>query len=261
MVESNILYEIFTAVTAFVDPSLNVHERIHRITEIVSSFNRNVYISSLDSVFKIYQDLHISEVSTLSLYENPSLSFTLRVIKDDLEQSWLHLRQSSIPNSGFGVFSARTFRKNEFITCYLGDLTDDSEGSYVFKKINGLSLSTGNVDNYGNCWNCLGKPLLVSDHWFAHRIQHGSGGKVNVKISERYVITSLRKITVGEELFMDYNRDCKCIKYGVWCKYSFPPFLYNHICSKCGKESNPCKQCSECEKCYLCLDCYDRFQI
>jgi hypothetical protein len=102
---------------------------------------------------------------------------------------------------------------------------------------------------------------LVSDHWFAHRIQHGSGGKVNVKISERYVITSLRKITVGQELFMDYNRDCKCIKYGVWCKYSFPPFLYNHICSKCGKESNPCKQCSECEKCYLCLDCYDRFQI
>ena len=70
MVESNILYEIFTAVTAFVDPSLNVHERIHRITEIVSSFKRNVYISSLDSIFKIYQDLHISEVSTLLLYEN-----------------------------------------------------------------------------------------------------------------------------------------------------------------------------------------------
>jgi hypothetical protein len=82
MVESNILYEIFTAVTA-VDPSLNVHERIHRITEIVSSFNCNVYISLLDSIFKIYQDLRISQVSTLSLYENPSLSITLRVIKDD----------------------------------------------------------------------------------------------------------------------------------------------------------------------------------
>jgi hypothetical protein len=125
MVKSNILYEIFTAVTAFVDPSLNVHERIHRITEIVSSFNCNVYILSLDSIFKIYQDLHISEVSTLSLYENPSLSITLRVIKDDLEESWLHLRKSSIPNSGFGVFAAQPFRKNEFITCYLGELTDD----------------------------------------------------------------------------------------------------------------------------------------
>jgi hypothetical protein len=136
---------------------------------------------------------------------------------------------------------ARSFQKNEFITCYLGELTDDSEGSYVFKKINGLSLSMGNVDNYGNCWNCLGKPLLVSDHWFAHRIQHGSGGKVNVKISERYVISSLRKITDGEDIFMDYNRDCKCMKYDVWCKYSFPPFLYNHFCSKCGKESNLCK--------------------
>jgi hypothetical protein len=68
------------------------------------------------------------------------------------------------------------FEKNEFITCYLGKLTDHTEGSYVFKKINGFSLSMGDVDNYGNCWNCLGQPLLVSDHWFAHWIQHGSRG-------------------------------------------------------------------------------------
>jgi hypothetical protein len=215
----------------------------------------------LDCVVKIYQDLHISEVTTLRLYENPSLSITLRVIKDDLEESWLHLPKSCIPNSGFGVFAAQPFRKNEFIVCYLGELTVHTEGSYVFKKINGLFLSMGDVDNYGNCWNCLGKPLLVSDHWFAHQIQHGSRGKVNVKISEQYVVSSLRKITVGEELFMDYNRVCKCVKYDVWCKYFFPPFLYNHFCSMCGKESNPCKRCSECYKCHLCLDCYDRFQI
>ena len=168
MVECNILYEIFIAITALVDPSLNVHERIHRITEVVSSFNFNIYISLLDSVVKIYKDLSVSEVTTLRLYENPSLSITLCVNKDDLEESWLHLCKSCIPNSGFGVFVARPFRKNEFITCYLGKLTDHSEGSYVFKKINGFSLSMGNVNNYGNCWNCLGKPLLVCDHWFAH---------------------------------------------------------------------------------------------
>jgi len=183
MVESNILYEIFIAVTAFVDPSLNVHERIHRITEVVSSFNSNIYISSLDSVVKIYKDLSVSEVTTLRLYENPSLSITLRVIKDDLEESWLHLCKSCIPNSGFGVFAARPFRRNEFVTCYLG--------SYIFKKINGFSLSMGNVNNYGNCWNCLGKPLLVSDYLFAHQIQHGSRGKVNVKMLEQYVVSSL----------------------------------------------------------------------
>jgi len=65
----------------------------------------------LDSIFKIYQDLNISEVSTLSLYENPSLSFTLRVIKDDLEESWLHLCKSSIPNSGFGIFAGPVVSK------------------------------------------------------------------------------------------------------------------------------------------------------
>jgi hypothetical protein len=251
MVQSNILYEIFVAVTAFVDPSLNVHEQIHRIMEVVSSFNFNIYISSLDSVVKIYKDLSVSEVTTLW----PSLSITLRVITDGVEESWLHLHKSCIPNSGFGVFAAWSFRKKEFITCYLSELTDHTEGSYVFKKINGFSLSMGDVDNDGNCWNCLGQPLLVSDHWFAHWIQHGSGGKVNVKILEQYVVSSLQKITVGEELFMDYNCDCKCVKYDVWCKYFFPPFLYNRFCSMCGKESNPCKRCSECYKCHLCLDC------
>jgi hypothetical protein len=135
MVESNILYEIFIAVTAFVDPSLNVHERIHCITEVVSSFNSNIYISLLDSVVKIYKDLSVSEVTTLQLYENPSLSITLRVIKDDLEESWLHLCKSCIPNSGFSVIAARPFRKNEFITCYLGELTDHTEAHTYSRKL------------------------------------------------------------------------------------------------------------------------------
>jgi hypothetical protein len=59
MVKSNILYKIFTAVTAFVDPSLNVHEQIHRITEIVSSFNCNVYISSFYNVFSRFTKIYI----------------------------------------------------------------------------------------------------------------------------------------------------------------------------------------------------------
>jgi hypothetical protein len=116
MVESNILYEIFVAVTAFVDPSLNVHEQIHHIMEAVSSFNFNIYILLWDSVVKIYKELSVSEVTTLWLYENLSLSITLCVIMDGVEESWLHLCKSCIPNSGFGVFAAQPFRKNEFIT-------------------------------------------------------------------------------------------------------------------------------------------------
>jgi hypothetical protein len=34
----------------------------------------------------------------------------------------------------------------------------------------------GDVNNYGNCWNCLGQPLLVSDHWFAHAVTIHTGG-------------------------------------------------------------------------------------
>jgi hypothetical protein len=68
MVKSNFFYEIFIAVTAFVDPSLNVHERIHCIMVVVSSFNCNIYIFSLDSVVKICQDLSVSEVPLAKWY-------------------------------------------------------------------------------------------------------------------------------------------------------------------------------------------------
>jgi hypothetical protein len=52
----------------------------------------------------------------------------------------------------------------------------------------------------------------VEDYWFGHRVNHGSGDKVNVVLSEGYVIKSCKKIKIGEELFLDYSRVLFCGK-------------------------------------------------
>jgi SET domain-containing protein len=65
------------------------------------------------------------------------------------------LKFSSIKNSGLGVFSSQNFKKNEFITCYLGEVSENpSDDECTFKKINGKPI------------NSLSG--LLEDYWFGH---------------------------------------------------------------------------------------------
>jgi SET domain-containing protein len=107
------------------------------------------------------------------------------------------MKASSIKNSGFGVFAARSFEKDEFVTCYLGVLDlEPQDVTYTFKKINAApELPSGE---------------LKEDYWFGHRINHGSGDKVNVIVNESYIIKSCKEIRIGEELFLDYDRKLYC---------------------------------------------------
>jgi hypothetical protein len=89
------------------------------------------------------------------------------------------LKISSIKTSGLREFSAWYFTKNEFVTCYLGVLDlAPQDITYTFKKINGAPRTS----NGG----------LVGDNWFGHWIQHGSGDKVNVVLTEEYIIKTCK---------------------------------------------------------------------
>ncbi len=103
------------------------------------------------------------------------------------------MKASSIRNGGFGVFAAHSFEEDKFVTCYLGVLDlEKQEVTYTFKNINAVpELPSGE---------------LKEDYWFGHRINHGSGDKVNVTVNEFYVFKSCKEIKIGEELFLDYNR-------------------------------------------------------
>jgi len=93
-------------------------------------------MSLLNDVVSIYKGITIDNVVSLNVYENPSFCYTLFVFKNGI--SWLSLKFSSIKNSGLGVFSLQNFKKNEFITCYLGEVNENPlDEEYTFKKING----------------------------------------------------------------------------------------------------------------------------
>jgi len=115
------------------------------------------------------------------------------VFKNGITTPWLSLKLSSIKNSGFGVFSLQNFKKNKFITCYLGEVNENpSDEEYTFKKINGKPVKSASG--------------LLEDYWFGHQIQYGSGNQVNVTLSTGYEIKAKKDIEIGEELFLDYNR-------------------------------------------------------
>ncbi len=83
--------------------------------------------------------------------------------------------------------------------CYLGVLDlEPQDMTYVIKKVNGVPRTS------------IGG--LVEDYWFGHRIQHQSCDKVNVKLTEGYVIKTCKEINIGEELFLDYDRSLYCGK-------------------------------------------------
>ena len=195
---SNELEEIFLTLKDVYDEKLVLYEKIARISEFSKKhLCHKMFMTSLNQVVSVFKEITIDNVIFLNIYENPSFCSTLLVFKNGILTPWLKLKFSSIENSGLGVFSSRNFKKNEFITCYLGEVNQDpSDDEYTFKKINGKPV------------NSLSG--LLEDYWFGHRIQHGSGNQVNVTITSGYVIKAKKDIKVGEELFMDYNRSFFC---------------------------------------------------
>jgi len=99
-------------------------------------------------------------------------------------------------------FSSQNFKKNEFITCYLGEVDENpSEDEYTFKKINSNPMKSASG--------------LLEDYWFGHQIQHGSSNQVNVTITSGYEIKAKKDIEIGEELLHNYKTSLFCIKSKV----------------------------------------------
>jgi hypothetical protein len=164
----NDLPEIFLALKNHHDKKLVLYKKIAGICLLSREYLCcNTFMSSLNDVVSIYKGITIENVVSLNVYENPSYCCTLFAFKNGILTPWLSLKLSSIKNSGFSVFSLWNFKKNKFITCYLGEVNENpSDEEYTFKKINGRPVKSASG--------------LIEDYWFGHRIQHGSGNKVNV---------------------------------------------------------------------------------
>ncbi len=172
--------------------SSNELERIYNQVRIVdepyltSQICANLFENNLFG-FRVYCSLEISCLKNYSVYDNDELKITLIVIYENRLTRWLSMSKSTITGAGFGVFAEKPFRKNEFITVYLGKKVD-----YTYMHGNVVGLPSG--------YEFKG---IHEEYWLGHRINHGSGRKANVRIKSNLIIIALRDIKIGEELLVD----------------------------------------------------------
>jgi len=244
----NALFEIFSSLKKFCGKDLNIHQKIAFISQFATELCFPTYFTDLGAQVKIYKTLYINPVISVNVYDNPSFCSELIVSFKGEEHPWLTMKASTIKNGGFGVFAARSFAEGEFVTCYLGVLDlEPQDVTYTFKKINAApELPQGEIKE---------------DYWFGHRINHGSGDKVNVTVNESYTIKSCKEIRICEELFVDYNRQLYCTGCNKETDFFPKKTRKRKCCDRCGKYVIYGKKCCDCEKNFLCLECYDLEQI
>jgi hypothetical protein len=126
-------------------------------TSIICS---NLFIQT-DYNFRVFISISIPIMTAYDPYNNESLVMTLNVEKNGQIEKWLEMKKSSLIGGGFGVFAARDFSAEEFVTVYLGKKFDLT---YRFRDI--LALPS-NFKLSG----------FQEEYWFGHRINHGSGRK------------------------------------------------------------------------------------
>jgi hypothetical protein len=137
-------------------------------TSIICS---NLFIQT-DYDFCVFISISISIMPAYDPHKNESLVMTLNVEKNGPTEKWLEMKKSSLIAGGFGVFAACVFSAEEFVTVYLGKKLDLT---YRFRDI--LALP--------NNFKLSG---FQEEYWFGHRINHGSGGKNNLKIKDVNVL-------------------------------------------------------------------------
>jgi hypothetical protein len=126
-------------------------------TSIIAS---NLFFQT-DFNFRVFISIEIPVFTDYDPYRNESLVMTLNVEINGQIEKWLVLKKSSINDAGFGVFAARDFLANEFVTVYLGKKCDVT---YTFREI--LALPSNFKPNG-----------FQEEYWFGHRINHASGKK------------------------------------------------------------------------------------
>jgi hypothetical protein len=154
------------------------------------------------------------------------------------------MKKSSIEGAGFGVFALHDFSPKEFITVYLGEKINYT---YMYKDI--VSLPNISINNG-----------FQEEYWLGHRMNHCSGRMKNVETRDNYILHATKKIKAGDELFLDYNRDCfcrVCKKHAFFITQELPAFAK---CSNCEGKKKCFKMCENCKN-FMCPSCYNNCQI
>ena len=126
------------------------------------------------------------------------------------ESDYLYVKESQLPNSGNGLFTAIDIYKDEIISIFKGEILSDEEAerrmitredAYFMNLLNGKILDCKNTEcfaKYANDTNGFSIPKF--------RDNFKNNTKITLDENGNICFVALKKIKSGEDIFCDYGK-------------------------------------------------------
>jgi hypothetical protein len=130
-----------------------------------------------------------------------------------LEEDYLFIQISQLPDSGKGLFTAIAIYKDEIVAVFKGEILSDSEAAnrvqnnndqYFMNLLNGKILDCKNTE-------CFAK--YANDATGFSKSEYKNNAKISLDDEGNVCLIATRKIKSGEEIFCDYGKQ-------YWKKHS-----------------------------------------
>jgi len=123
-----------------------------------------------------------------------------------LEEEYLYIQQSQIPNSGKGLFTAIKIYKDEVITLFKGKVLSDSEAETIAKSGNDqyfINLLDGSILD-SNFVECFAKYANDATGFSASEFKNNA--KIALDDDDNVCLIALKNIKASEEIFCSYGK-------------------------------------------------------
>ena len=123
-----------------------------------------------------------------------------------LEEDYLYVATSQLPNSGNGLFTAIAIYKDEIISEFKGEVLSDEDAEIRIK--NGadnyfMNLHNGSILDCQNT-DCFAK--YANDATGFSKSVFKNNAKITLDENQNVCLIAIRKLKSGEEIFCDYGK-------------------------------------------------------
>ena len=123
-----------------------------------------------------------------------------------LEEDYLYVATSQLPNSGNGLYTAIAIYKDEIISEFKGEVLSDEEAAIRIK--NGtdnyfMNLHNGSILDCQNT-DCFAK--YANDATGFSKSVFKNNAKITLDENQNVCLIAIRKLKSGEEIFCDYGK-------------------------------------------------------
>ena len=123
-----------------------------------------------------------------------------------LEEDYLYIQTSQLPDSGNGLFTAIAIYKDEIVSVFKGEILSDSEAANRVQNNNDhyfMNLQNGKILDCKNT-DCFAK--YANDANGFSKSEYKNNTKITLDENGNVCLIATRKIKLGEEIFCDYGK-------------------------------------------------------